>query len=212
MDNDIIQTYLWHDVIKLGFSPSGKKKMKEWLLMYGRSLYKFWELDVYPPNPKSNGVIKAELSSSQQIEMIINYSITDRSKFSVQFLHIDNKRELMWTHDVDGKYFAFPEQSLSLKYKKKTKKIISNKHVEKVVDGLIIHPRVHQHIECPINHHEIRIGGGIYNPFVFLFHLRYQLCPIKQKREEEKKRIIELFTNAIKNDSTITANDLLPIN
>ncbi|MBS3905901.1 MAG: hypothetical protein KGZ49_02585 [Syntrophaceae bacterium] len=93
----------------------------------------------------------------------------------------------------------FPEQSILNKHKKRKDALqkINDRDMEVVIDGLICHPHAHQHIESPIEKHEIRIGGGISNPFLFLFHLRYQLCPIKEKREHEKGRLMNLFKQSI---------------
>ena len=84
---------------------------------------------------------------------------------------------------------------------------------------MIFHPRCHIHlknllIELDSNNgglsfHEIRIGGGIENAYVFLFHLRYQCCLVSdQIRDNEKVRLIELFKGAIQNNETVNARDL----
>jgi len=88
------------------------------------------------------------------------------------------------------------------------KKFVSD-DVKAVIDGLILHPKAHQHIASPINNHDIRIGGGLDNPFLFLFHLRYQLCPIPDKRQKEKKRLLALFSDSLKSNSSITASSLM---
>ncbi|MDM8515597.1 hypothetical protein QUF76_05305 [Desulfobacterales bacterium HSG16] len=203
--NDMIRAYLWQEVIMLAFLPSRGKDQKTWLQMYNKSINEFWETDEYPPSPSSHHrnepPITGEITYSA-IDMLFDYTISNNSTFAVRLLHTSNTKDLMWTHDVDSRYFIFPIQSILNQYnKRKTflKEDIS--HIESVLDGLIFHPRVHQHIESPLNNHEIRIGGGIDNPFLYLFHLRYQLCPISEKRDNEKKRLIELFTNAIKNKS-----------
>lgn len=211
MDNDIIQAYLWQEVIRLGFSPSGPKKIKSWLHMYGRSLKDCWEIDEYPPTPQSDGAITAKLTCSSSLNISLNYYIENTKKFAVTFSpSLDNSNKL-WIHEVDGSsYFVFPELSLLTKYKKgKTAiKMISPKHIEKVLDGLIFHPAAHQHIKTDF--HDIRIGGGIHNPFLYLFHLRYQLCPNETRRNEEKRRLAKLFESAIKKKKNlITANELL---
>lgn len=211
MDNDIIQAYLWHDVIRLGFSPKGNKDIKKWFKMYGESLFKFLEIDDCPPHPKSNGKITANLSCVASLNMVLNYSFTNINKFAVTFSPFSDRINKPWVHDVDGgSYFIFPERSLLSKYKKakEATKKISTRHIEKVLDGLIFHPVVHQHINTDF--HEIRIGGGIYNPFLYLFHLRYQLCPDETRRKEERGRLLNLFESAIKNKKKIiTANELL---
>jgi len=211
MDNDIIQAYLWQEIIRLGFSPAGDKDKKNWLRMYGRSLKDFWEIDDYPPTPKSNGTITTELTCTASLNIALSYSITNITKFAVTFSPFSDRSNKLWVHDVDGSsYFFFPERSLLTKYKKGKAAIkkISVKHIEKVLDGLIFHPMAHQHINTDF--HEIRIGGGINNPFLYLFHLRYQLCPDETRRNEERERLFNLFESAIKTKKKlVTANELL---
>ena len=55
------------------------------------------------------------------------------------------------------------------------------------------------------------MGGGITNPFLYLFHLRIQLCPISDRRKAEKARLIDLFEVAIKNNAIVTAFDLMKV-
>lgn len=210
MDNEIIQAYLWHDVIRLGFSPSGKKNIKKWLTIFGKSLKEFWEVDDFPPHPKCNASITSELTCASSLNMLLNYDIVNISKYSIRFLYGLQNREVMWVHDVDGAYFSFPNSSFLIKYNKRKEAVkkIKENNIKKVLDGLIFHPKAHQHIESPINNHQIRIGGGIDNPFLNLFHLRYQLCPIK-KQEAEIIRLVDLFEINIKNNNKITANDLM---
>ncbi|MGA1825176.1 MAG: hypothetical protein ACMUIP_10995, partial [bacterium] len=141
MDNEIIQAYLWHEVIRLGFSPSGNKDIKSWLHMYGRSLKDFWEIDESPLPPKGNENITADLSCTASLNITLNYSITNITKFAVTFSPFSDRSNKLWIHDVDGSYFVFPEQSLLSKYKKRPEAIkkISARHIEKVLDGLIFH-------------------------------------------------------------------------
>ena len=171
----------------------------------------FWETEDYPKIGKMNGQFQIKVNF-HQINISFDCSITNIKKFAVYFLHVTNTTGLIWIHDVDHKYFAFPSQSLLNKMGKEPQAIskISTQHIEKVLDGLIFHPRSHQHIESPINNHEIRIGGGIYNPFIFLLHLRYQFCLDITRRQKEKEYLVDLFESAIVNkETTIAANTLL---
>ena len=57
--------------------------------------------------------------------------------------------------------------------------------------------------------HDIRIGGGITNPFLYLFHLRIQLCPIPDTRSKERQRLFDLFENAIKKNTNLQIAELM---
>lgn len=82
--------------------------------------------------------------------------------------------------------------------------------VETVLNGMIFHPRNHSHgdelgivsaFKAPpaLLSKDIRFGGGIENGYVFLTHLRYQLCLLSNEaRQTERTRLIQLFSNAIR--------------
>lgn len=96
--------------------------------------------------------------------------------------------------------------------------------IEAVLDGMIFHPRCHSHLENfgirqhvqldqdrdGLSSHEVRIGGGIENPYIFLFHLRYQFCLVsKEVRQTERQRLIDLFNMSISSSKqNVNAKDL----
>lgn len=202
MDKKMIRAYLWQDIIRLGFCPDGTKNQKLWLLEYGRNLRDFWEIDLYPDAPrKNNGKIMANIDCFR-LDLCLEYTIDASANFNVHFLYFSpsTTKELIWVHDVDGNYFTFPTQMRfgNNKQEKEALRVFTDEDIGAVVDGLLLHPAAHQHIKSPIDDHEIRIGGGIDNPFQYLFQLRYQLCPYEAKRRAEKNRLVPLFAEAIR--------------
>ncbi|MBT3388161.1 MAG: hypothetical protein HN417_09530, partial [Desulfobacula sp.] len=116
MDNDIIQAYLWQDVINLGFSPKSPKEMKKWLSAYGRSLREFWGIYEDPKNPvDKKGKIEGTIHYSE-INILFDYSISPNPatipKFTITLFYCSNTNDLMWVHDFDDQYFSFPIQSI----------------------------------------------------------------------------------------------------
>ncbi len=213
MDSEIIQAYLWQEIIRMGFSPSSDKDKKSWLFQYGKSLKDFLEIADYPELPTvRNRSIEGSLDGASDLNMMLEYSISKSSKFAVRFLYnLNDQFELMWIHDVDDKYFNFPNSLFLTEYNKQKNALreFKTEDIESVIDGLLCHPVVHQHIESPIDKHEIRIGSGIDNAFLFLFQLRYQLCPFADKRKAERDRLINLFQEAIRKKKTIAINQLM---
>ena len=213
MDKQMIRAYLWQAIIRLGFSPASTKDQKGWLFQYGQSIKDFWETS-YPKPPRlENGQITAMIDCTDILNLSVSYQVDSAYKFNVRFeySYALNNKALIWIHDVDGKFFCFPLQlflNRDGQEKKALKKFVSD-DVEAVIDGLLLHPKAHQHIASPINNHDIRIGGGLDNPFLFLFHLRYQFCPISVKKQKEKERLNALFSDALKNYSSIPANRLM---
>jgi len=213
MDKQLLRAYLWQAVIRLGFCPGSTKDQQGWLFQYGQSIKDFWETS-YPKPPRlENGQITGMIDCTDILNLSVSYQVASAYKFNVRFeySYALNNKSLIWIHDVDGKFFCFPLQlflNRDGQEKEALKKFVSD-DVEAVIDGLLLHPKAHQHIASPINNHDIRIGGGLDNPFLFLFHLRYQLCPISVKKQKEKERLKALFSDALKSYSPIAANRLM---
>lgn len=209
MEDKVIRAYLWNEVINLGFSPSSDSEITSWLFQYFKSINDFLEICSYqtPPRREHSKIIAAINTPLFCFE----YELESINKSNIQLLSPNNA--LIWTHDIDKKYFVFPNQFFLTKYNQRNsaKSDFDKIDMEHVIDGLIIHPAAHQHIISPIDQHEIRIGGGMDNPFLYLFNLRFQLCPFKEKRTDERNRLVELFFDAIKKDSYVTINSLMNI-
>lgn len=211
-DKQLIRAYLWQLIIRLAFSPQGKEQAN-WLRQYGQSIREFWEISQYPEHPRKDGGFKGIIDCTDNLNMFFEYSLETVTKFSIRFQYLPDasRKELMWEHHVDEKFFGIPLQTLltCCKMDKNAIYQFENTDIEAVVDGLLLHPMAHQHISSPIDEHDIRIGGGLTNAFVYLFHLRYQFCPIPDKRGSERNRLLELFSSGIKNGLPITAHDLM---
>jgi len=196
MNKEIQLAYIWKKIILLGFSPSGEGDVYAWISCYRRSVVNFWEVSEFPRQDK----FKLSVYNSN-IPINYEFSFEDFKKFIVNFYypHSSNK-DFIWLHDVDKTYFV-PEQFILTydNHMNKYLRTIKEDDLKMVLEGLLFHPAAHQHIEEPLTQHQIRIGGGIHNPFQFLFHLRFQLCLIDEKREKEKKRLNKLFLSAIQN-------------
>jgi hypothetical protein len=213
MDKLLVQAYIFQDIIRLGFSPESEKDKKSWLYQYGQSLKEFWNSNDYPKAPsETNNVVSATINSSSSVQAVYEYAIEKHDKFTIRLIHSPSQ-DLMWIHDMDGVYFTFPFQYFLTNHGQRAQAIqkMTNNDIGSVIDSLLVHPTPHQHIESPIDNHEIRIGGGIFNPFQYLFHLRIQLCPIPGRREAERARLIQLFGDAIRNDRSIATNQLMKV-
>jgi hypothetical protein len=210
-NNEIQLNYVWQKLALLAFNPSGNIEVFSWISCFARSLQVFWEVN----NPVDQDKFKLNIYNDN-IPLGFGFCFNDLKKFVVKFYypHIDDDN-LLWIHDVDKEYYS-PYSNLQT-FKNKDLNPIEESEIIKVLDGFLFHPAVHQHIVNPSFElvepsfqHLIRIGGGIHNPFHFLFHLRYQFCLIPEKREEEKKRLLELFSNALaKRRSVIPPSELM---
>lgn len=207
MDKDVIRSYLWEDVFRLGFSIDDAKSRKRWLKSFLGSLREFCGFSEHQEGPSvKDGKIIGRIDNSHY-NLWVYFELSDNGHLHIEFGHIDGR---VLFHHSDPIYFSPPLNKILDKALRNVAVGKSDrKDIAEVLDGCIFHPREHLHIAAPEFDHQVRIGGGITNPFLYLFHLRYQLCPISQRREAEKKRLLELFSGAIKTNSSISANDMM---
>jgi hypothetical protein len=197
--------FVWQKINLLAFNPKGEKDIHSWISCYSKSLQSFWGLD----NPISQDLFSLQVYNAE-IPLSFNFTFNGTKDFAVKFYYPHNdENNFLWVHDVDDRNYYFPYNKIQIPENVDTN-TIKDSEIKKVLDGLLFHPAIHQHIVEPEFPHSIRIGGGIYNPFQFLFHLRYQLCFIQENREEEKKRLLKLFSGAIANRiRSITPSELM---
>lgn len=205
MDDKTLRALVWKRIIKLAFSPASSIDNEKWLNCCAKSIPAFWGISDYPK--KQRDVYTFENS---HLKLTYESSISGINKGSI-VLQLDQVagKTIMWTHDIDHSYYQYDIHKANLqdiKLKSFQKKL--DKVVSEVLDGLIFHPTVHQHIELhlpipaqnnnnKITIHDVRVGGGISNPYLFLFQLRYQFCIIIQHRNNEKMRLKNLFTQEL---------------
>jgi hypothetical protein len=208
-------TIVWREIESKAFHPLGRE-IETWLQVYKRSLSKLWDIAPSPAG-KSNASFNLPISSFQCC-----FSNDDEKglKFTVA---ISSAERTFWHLEVDPGYYSKTDglnQTKNYPREHKNNRDLE-KDIEIVLDGMLFHPHCHMHgdklnIQPLGNHaldsHEIRLGGGIENLFIFLAHVRYQFCLVSHdKREEEKSRLVKLFTGAITDNQNITPVQLFPI-
>ena len=214
----IRRAFIWDRIIQLGFSPRTDINKKSWILLFKQNLLSFWGNESQPvyETRHSATVIRVTYPGlTYDDEVVFECRISNDFQFSVDVLQGDN---IWWVHEYDQKYYSpsfdvfLPFISGRTRGASPLNTTLGRDDIEAVIDGLILHPCVHQHIRYPVYRHEIRLGGGITNPYVYLFHLRYQLCPDERRRENERLRLTELFFNAINdNRLEVAPNDLMTV-
>jgi hypothetical protein len=210
MDNTIAKAYYWEDIIRLAFSPSGASEQYKWLKCFSKDVKDFWGIGDFPKLTKN---LKGEINN-KYLNFIVSYTISDNKWAATFFYQSKNQNSLMWIQDVDLDYFVFPNQIFLSDYGQRNEaaREINPDNIISTLDSLIFHPTPHQHLESPIDNHEVRIGGGIYNPFLYLFHIRYQFCPDNEMKGKERTRLVELLSKAIKSNNRVSAGELFNIN
>ena len=205
------QAIVWDAIERLAFRPQPKDH-NTWLSLYERSLASIWgrqAVDIF--------VRHQSCFEAKHLGLLCEYNISSHGKYGATiYFETDNQEgkpnPTCWHLHVDPEYLSrcsFYKPDPRSKYPRPIKKDELEHDVESILNGMIFHPRAHAHgdeigiqsvLEAPpaLEPKEIRLGGGIENGFVFLTHLRYQLCLLSNDaRQEEKTRLIQLFTRAI---------------
>ena len=204
---------VWDTIERLAFRPNPPES---WLGVYAKTLHKLWGMEsVWARFGIDDEFVVTfmNLKCSHFIESV--------SKYEISLVH-DFSDCLHWQIHVDpGFHSKASLQTTVGKYPHQQMGKLS-RDIDAVLNGMLFHPRCHTHLEdLGVRHvqldqdsgglssHEVRIGGGIENPYVFLFHLRYQFCLVSDPvRHTEKTRLVDLFENAIRNNGTVSARDL----
>ena len=208
---------VWDTIERIAFRPAGDKDRRTWLSLYIRYIQKLWGLQ--PGDNQRSG--ERDGFAIPLLEIDCRWHIENPEKYSITLSkQIEPVPAGYWHLEVDPQFSSRREYcKTSAAYPPHDKARHLEGDVQAVLDGMIFHPRNHAHIEelgvewsdSPENIHEVRLGGGIENAFVFLVHLGYQFCLLsEQVREKERNRLNSLFAEAIRtNCRSLPARDVL---
>ena len=213
------QAIIWDAIERMAFRPTPANK-DEWLWRYVRTLPKLWGLQVTDIRTRKNIGFDVDF-----LNIACDYTVEASNRYNIKIDSIAPVSSTCWYLHVDPDYLSksalynptenYPSQDM-------------NTHlagdVQTVLDGMIFHPRNHAHGDklgiasefadgLALSPYEIRLGGGIENAFVFLTHLRYQLCLLSDDaRQTERTRLIRLFTATIRDHRpTVPAAELFDL-
>jgi len=204
---------VWDTIERIAFQP---KDPSGWLKKFGVSLDRFWQTQNGDVQITENGF------DAWFLNVACEYEVEARDKYSVSIINAKSDRKLSWSLHVDSSYCS--KSSLVVVPGVYPTPHVANDlrgDVTAVLDGMLFHPCNHCHGEdmeltmnlasTSLSSHEVRVGGGIENAFVFLTHLRFQFCLLNEElRNTEKTRLIELFTKAIKDKRhSVPAKEIL---
>jgi hypothetical protein len=207
MNSELMLTLLREILVKKIFSPE-EKSWSGWLAMYKKSLSPLLGVEGYDECKVINYTFDF---CSPPHSMGFNVTIRQIDQFDATIIVGETR---MWQHHVDRNYRTMHLDKLinEKELDKKFNAVISKTtlyDVRKILDDLLFHPEVHQHIDEPPLLHDFRIGGGISNTFQFLIHLRCQMFP-KEERTAERDRLGDIIFAHIKSTGTkrISSTDL----
>jgi len=187
-------------ILKSIFAPQGKDS-DSWLRNYSNTIDKFLQ---------TGGLTFCSVFEKEK--MVKFCSVPLGFDFDLTFKNTDSefdatlyiKSNIKWRHHVDKNYRTLFSHLFIPQNLKPVISECTDIEVEKVLDDLIFHPEVHQHCDDIEGFpHNFRIGGGINNGYQFLMHLRFQLLPDENARQNEKARLCKVVLKHIKKKSII---------
>ena len=208
---------VWDLIEHSAFCP---KNENNWLRCYSQQLSNLLQLE---PT-----WIDAQLRGQFQINTLnigCTYGIESSETYVVSLTRLGNGVMPFWSTHVDSSCVGKAELFAgAVDYPPDEINTHLRSDIEKVLEGMVFHPRSHAHLSevgfqtsgdidpsCGmLKAKEIRVTGSAQNGFVFLYHLAFQLCVVsKEAREREKARLVDLFETAIKGNQTpISAGNL----
>ena len=215
MNRNKRRAIVWDTIERLAFRPDSPTS---WLGVYATTLHRLWPVGRFWGCFGLNDIIDIPF-----LMLKCDYQIDSVAKYSVSLIQDSPTARCHWQNQIDPDFISKGSlYSANGRYPRDQRAQLQG-DIEAVLDGMIFHPRCHTHLEelgtrhvrldqekGGLESHEIRIGGGIENPYVFLFHLRYQFCLVhKDVRQTERRRLIDLFEKSImEREQNVTARDL----
>lgn len=214
--------YLWTEIERILFSPDNKKSdLMSWFKNYHEFTLKLWKKD---PEHFDKKDFRLYLNENFQVYMQIPFKLP---KFSIDFSH---KNSIQSFHYDNSEYFSkmdlvdvFKDDILNKAYHRKLKQVKPSRiEIEAILKSMIVHPDMHTHYYKenfrevkgvkPANY--IRLGFNTNNPFMFLYHIAFQLCDYKtdykasDKKQAEFKRIVDLVEKNLQNRTKVPSGKL----
>ncbi|MBI9084159.1 MAG: hypothetical protein JEZ11_11220 [Desulfobacterales bacterium] len=204
MNDNGRRAIVWDIIERIAFRPDSPAR---WLGVYAKTLHMLW--------PEGGFWGRFGLNDNIEIPFLMlrcDYQIESVAKYSVSLLQDSPAVRCHWQNHIDPEFLSKGAlHSANARYPHDQRAQLQG-DIEAVLDGMIFHPRCHTHLEDlgisnvqldqekgGLKSHEVRIGGGIENPYVFLFHLRYQFCLVHTNvRRDERQRLIDLFESSIR--------------
>lgn len=195
------QAIVWDAIERMAFKP---RDLTGWLSIFDKSLHRIWQVQ-----PTDVGTRRLEGFDVTFLHLVCDYSVGGIEKYDATIRNVFPTVAVSWCVHVDPTYLSKSAlHQMPDKYAAQDIKRHLQSDIERVLNGMLFHPRNHVHGEDlsiqpevvpeALPMHEIRIGNGIENALVFLTHLRWQFCILSAAaREAERLRLITLFASAI---------------
>ncbi len=193
LDNNV-KVFYWKAFERILFSPASSNDIKKWFKQYHRFVLKLWN----KPEDFHKGK-DFEFTLSESIKITFSTPF-DLPKFSVDIDYYGSIQSLHY----DDKYFSeldltsIFDSGISGEELRRVRNIqLSRDDIKLILESMIVHPPIHIHYE-DISHF-VRLGFNTRNPFLFLYHLAFQLCDYKTdfRNSDRKKSEIDRLTGII---------------
>jgi len=178
------RTHIWDMIARHAFTPRDVGERARWLHCFSRMIPRYLENPRVSP-PQGGGTSFAGVFGCQSLDFECRYSIQpDRADFTML------RPSCEWQFGIESTVFAcvpcLHEWNEGIDE-------VCEEDVAEVLRGMVGHPRAHLHIHEDSFPHEVRIGTGLHEPFLFLFQLLFQLRIDQNMRDTEMNRLRRIF-------------------
>lgn len=212
--------YLWTVIERILFEPTSDKDKKKWFKQYHKFALKLWGKEPeFPTNTEY------EFFLDEDFQMFFRTPF-DHPKFSVDFSY---KSSIQSFHYDNSEYFSRMDlveiynKGIDKAYIKEIKQVNPTRaEIEAILKSMIVHPDLHVHYykenfreqktDKPANF--IRLGFNTNNPFMFLYHIAFQMYDYKtdfkdsKKKQDELNRVVDLVEQNIQSGTKVPSGKL----
>ena len=175
------RTHMWQAIVRRVFTLNDDKQRAQWLQCFAQSICSYVDNPIFTsPKPTCSG-FKGQIGN--RCLLTCAYSIgPERAQFDIL------QPELYVQYGIDSTVFTCAVG------KNETVDDVTEDDIACVLRGMVEHPRQHVHFFEDIIRHELRVGTGLAEPYLFLFQLRFQLCLDPTRRAREIARLQAILT------------------
>jgi hypothetical protein len=187
-------------IARHAFTPRIDGERAKWLHCFSQTIPRYVDNPRLSP-PTGGGTPIAGVFGCQSLDFECRYNIQpDRADFTMLSPSCE------WQFGIESTVFACVP---CLHGWNEAIEEVSENDVTEVLRGMVGHPRAHLHIHQDSFPHEVRIGTGLHEPFLFLFQLLFQLCIDENKRDGEMNRLRRIFSiDWLRNEQDVSPQKL----
>lgn len=190
------RTHIWVMIARRAFTPRNDGEREKWLHCFYQAIPRYVDNSLLSAPRSGRGML-----GCRSLDFECRYNIQpDRADFTMLIPSCE------WQFGIESMVFACVP---CLHEWEEARNELCEDDVTEVLRGMIEHPRAHFHMHQDSFPHEVRIGTGLQEAFLFLFQLRFQLCIDQDRRDTEMNRLSRIFSvDWLRNEQDVSPQKL----